>query len=373
MAKLLVVDDEPSVRKLIKRFFESRGFSVAVADNGMQGWTQARDDAPDLILSDVSMPEMDGYELTRTIRRNPATAGIPVILLSAHRESDAMVAGYECGADDYVGKPVDMEILKHKIDALLRRSAATGGGVAKGPAVGKLICVTSAKGGVGTSTIAANLAVLLCRRNETVAAVDLNLRHGDLPVLFDIQPKLTMADAVRDLQTQGDSLQWDDYLMRHPSGPRTLAAPPRPHDADAVDDEGVASVVTRLRTLHDYVIADLPPSYQDLALAVYETAERIVVVTSPELTSLRRTRELLAVLNTLGVPDERILVVLNRVVDVAGIDARRTEAFLRRPVSVTIPPGGQVFIDSVTTGRPVVISHPGTPAVDALVELSKLV
>src|SRR5437660_39077 len=72
MTKLLVVDDEPSVRKLIQRFFESRGFAVLVADNGLGGWTVARDEQPDLVLSDVSMPEMDGYELTRTIRRNPA-------------------------------------------------------------------------------------------------------------------------------------------------------------------------------------------------------------------------------------------------------------------------------------------------------------
>src|SRR6266487_4074139 len=134
MTKLLVVDDEPSVRKLIQRFFESRGFAVLVADDGLGGWTTARDEQPDLVLSDVSMPEMDGYELTRTIRRNPATAGIPVILLSAHRDSDAMVTGYECGADDYVPKPVDMEVLRHKIGALLRRSASRP--TVEGPALG---------------------------------------------------------------------------------------------------------------------------------------------------------------------------------------------------------------------------------------------
>src|SRR3981081_2133057 len=116
MTKLLVVDDEPSVRKLIKRFFESRGFQVAVANDGIQGWSATRAEGPDLGLADVAMPEMDGYELTRTIRRNPSTAGIPVILLSAHREADAMVTGYECGADDYIAKPVDMDVLKHKID-----------------------------------------------------------------------------------------------------------------------------------------------------------------------------------------------------------------------------------------------------------------
>lgn len=370
MTKLLVVDDEPSVRKLIKRFFESRGFSVTVADNGMQGWSAARDNAPDLVLTDVTMPEMDGYELTRTIRRNPATAGIPVILLSAHREADAMVAGYECGADDYVAKPVDMEVLKHKIDALLRRAHTSA--TPAGPALGKLICVTSAKGGVGTTTLTANLSVLLCRRNETVCAVDLNLEHGDLPLLFDMQPKATISDTVRDLQAQGEALQLDDYLMRHVTGPRVLAAPLKPHDANGLDEEGISAVTLRLRTAHDYVVTDLPPSYNDTALNVYETAERIVVITSPEITSLRRTRELLGVLSSLAVAEERVLLVLNRIVDVSGIDERRTEAFLRKPVSVSVPHGGNDFFDAITTGKPVVSTHPGNPAVEAIVELATM-
>ncbi|HEY6379587.1 MAG TPA: response regulator, partial [Candidatus Dormibacteraeota bacterium] len=334
MTKLLVVDDEPSVRKLIKRFFESRGFEVAVAENGIQGWQMTRDYGPDVVLSDVSMPEMDGYELTRTIRRNPQTAAVAVILLSAHRDADAMVAGYECGADDYVPKPVDMEVLRHKIDALMRRAVASHAQPMSGPTTGKLICVTSAKGGVGVSTLCANLAILLCRRNETVCAYDLNLEHGDLPVLLDLQPKLSIVDLIRELAAQGDNVPWDEFLVRHPSGPRMLAAPLRPHDASAVSEEQVDGLTAKLRELHDFVLVDLPPSYGDLALSVFDHADRLVVVTSPELTSLRRTRELLGVLSGLEIPDERVLVVLNRVIDVAGIDARRIESFFKRPVNL---------------------------------------
>lgn len=371
MTKLLVVDDEPSVRKLIKRFFESRGFDVATADNGVEGWQMTRDLGPQVVLSDVSMPEMDGYELTRTIRRNPQTASIPVILLSAHREADAMVAGYECGADDYVAKPVDMEVLRHKIDALMRR-AAIRGDVAVGPTTGKLICVTSAKGGVGVTTLVANLAILLCRRNETVCAYDLNLEHGDLPILLDLQPRLSVVDLVRELATVGDNVPWDEFLPRHPSGPRMLAAPARPHDASAISEANVEDVTSRLRTLHDYVLVDLPPSYGDMALGVFEHAERIVVVTSPELTSLRRTRELLGVLAGLGVPDDRVTLVLNRVIEVAGIDARRTEAFLKRVVNLTIPNGGAAFTEAITMGRPLVLSSPTGNSALAIAAINEL-
>jgi pilus assembly protein CpaE len=368
MTRLLVVDDEPSVRKLLKRFLESRGYAVDLAENGVEGWKTVRDDFPDLVLSDVSMPQMDGYELCRTIRRNPNTATIPVILLSSHREADAMVAGYECGADDYVAKPVDMEVLRHKIDALLRRAVA--GPAPSGPTVGRMICITSAKGGVGVSVLAANLSLLLVRRNETVCAYDLNLEHGDLPVLLDLQPKMSIIDLVRELGTHGDALQWDEFLVRHPSGPRLLAAPVRAHESSAITEEQVSSVTAQLRHLHDFTVVDVPPGYGDIALGAYEGADRIVVVTSPEVTALRRTRELLGVMAGLGIPDERILLVLNRVVDVVAVDTRRVEAFLKRPVAVTIPNGGTAFLEAVTTGRPVVLHPARTPAVAAITELA---
>jgi pilus assembly protein CpaE len=171
---------------------------------------------------------------------------------------------------------------------------------------------------------------------------------------------------------QGDGFQWDDYLVRHTSGTKVLAAPLKPHDASTVTEDLVSVVTAKLRGLHDYVIADLPPSYNDLALSVYEAADRLVAVTSPELTSLRRTKELIGVLGSLGVPDERVLVVLNRVIDVPAIDARRAEAFLRRPVAVTIPNGGQSFPDSVATGRPVSLAQPTNPAVASIAELATM-
>lgn len=368
MTRLLVVDDEASVRKLVRRFFEARGYEVVVASNGLEGWMAVRDQQPDIVLTDITMPEMNGYELTRTIRRNPATAATPVIVLSAHREADAMVAGYECGADDYVAKPVDMELLRLKIDALLRRTAVAPRPLT--PGLGKLICVTGAKGGVGVSTVTVNLAVLLSRRNETVCAYDLNLEHGDLPVLLDLQPKASVAEAVRDMERLGDGFQWDDYLVRHPSGARLLAAPFKPHEATSLGDDVLQVVTQQMRTLHDYVVADLPPTYGDVALSVWEGADRIVVITSPEITSLRRTRELLAVMQNLQIPDERVLLVLNRVLEVPGIDARRTEQFLRRPVAVTVPYGGAACIEAVVAGRPIVLGQPQSAVAMALTELA---
>ncbi|MGH7746862.1 MAG: response regulator, partial [Candidatus Dormibacteria bacterium] len=355
--KVLVVDDEPSVRRLLQRYLGDHGYDVAVADNGTQGWEAARDGGPDLILSDVAMPGMDGYELVRTVRRTPATAAIPVILLSAHRGSDDMVEGYRSGADDYVAEPVDVEVLRLKIDALLRRAQPET--AASAPTLGRLVCVTSAKGGAGVSTVAANLAVLLGRRNHgtTVCALDLDVAHGDLQVLLDLRPRAGLAEASRDLAgrdpgSSPEPVLWDDYLVRHEGGPWLLAAPQTPLEASAVNEAGVSEVIAGLRSTNDHVVADVPPSYGELALTVYEAADRLVVVVTPEVTALRRTRELLGVLEGLNVAEERVIIVLNQLFERTVIDRARVEAFLRRPVNVVVPFGGRAFLEAVNNGRP---------------------
>ena len=374
--KVLVVDDEPSVRRLLQRYLGDHGYEVAIADNGADGWVAARDGEPDLILSDVAMPGMDGYELVRTVRRNATTAGIPVILLSAHRGSDDMVEGYRAGADDYVAKPVDVEVLRLKIDALLRRAQPETG--AATVTAGRMICVTSAKGGAGSTTVAANLAVLLGRRNgDTVCAVDLDVAHGDLQVLLDLRPRAGLAEVARDLSAreqggQNEPVQWDDYLVRHEGGPWLLAAPPTPLEASALNEASVSQVLSGLRASHNHIVVDVPPSYGELALTVYEAAERLVIVVSPEITALRRTRELLGVLEGLNVGEERIVLVLNNLFERTVLDRARVEGFLRRPVNVSIPFGGRAFLEAVNTGRPVVSSQKGKPT-DALVELAGLI
>jgi CheY-like chemotaxis protein len=115
---LLVEDNEPS-RDALGRRLERRGFAVATATDGEQGVAQARARVPDLILMDLGLPVIDGWEATRRLKRDPATAHIPIIVLSAH----AMIADREkslaAGADDFDSKPVRFDQLLTKIERLL--------------------------------------------------------------------------------------------------------------------------------------------------------------------------------------------------------------------------------------------------------------
>jgi DNA-binding response OmpR family regulator len=116
---ILVVDDQASVRTLVREYLVEQGFRVVTADNGQNALYTARQEKPDLILLDIMMPEMDGYEFIRAYRKEGET---PMVLLTAKLEEADKVLGLEFGADDYITKPFSMKELVARIRAVLRRA-----------------------------------------------------------------------------------------------------------------------------------------------------------------------------------------------------------------------------------------------------------
>jgi len=119
MKTILVVDDKSNVRTLIREYLTEEGFHIVTADNGRNALYEARHTKPDLVLLDIMMPEMDGYEFIRRFRQESKT---PVILLTARMEETDKVLGLELGADDYVTKPFGMRELLARVRAVLRRA-----------------------------------------------------------------------------------------------------------------------------------------------------------------------------------------------------------------------------------------------------------
>ena len=120
MQRILVIDDDSTVTSVIKRGLVYDGYAVDTAATGAQGLTIARDRAPDLVILDVMMPGLDGYEVLERLRR--ANSSLPVMMLTAKDGPADQVKGLDLGADDYVVKPFRFEILSARVKALLRRS-----------------------------------------------------------------------------------------------------------------------------------------------------------------------------------------------------------------------------------------------------------
>jgi DNA-binding response OmpR family regulator len=120
-ATVLLVEDDPVILKLLEVNFELEGYSVLLAHDGAEGIELARSSDPDLIISDIMMPNVSGIELVQTLKADDATSGIPIILLSAKAQTADIRAGMEAGADDYVTKPFEpLELVEH-VQALLAR------------------------------------------------------------------------------------------------------------------------------------------------------------------------------------------------------------------------------------------------------------
>ena len=123
-AKILVVDDEPDALELVRFNLKQAGFEVCTAADGEEALKQARLALPDVILLDIMLPEVDGLEVCKILRRDSATAAIPIIMLTAKAAEIDRVLGLELGADDYVTKPFSMSVLAARVGAVLRRSTA---------------------------------------------------------------------------------------------------------------------------------------------------------------------------------------------------------------------------------------------------------
>ena len=120
--KILLVEDNEMNRDMLSRRLERKGYEVVIAVNGQEGVDLVSSTRPDLILMDLSLPIIDGWEATRRIKADPATASIPVIALTAHAMAEDRAKAMAAGCDDFDIKPVDLPRLLEKIDTLLRRS-----------------------------------------------------------------------------------------------------------------------------------------------------------------------------------------------------------------------------------------------------------
>ena len=125
VAKILIIDDEPDILEFLSYNLKKKGFEVDIASSGAEGIRIAVEKIPDLIVLDIMMPEMDGIETCQLLRAEPILKDVLILFLTARGEDYSQLAGFEAGADDYVRKPVSLQVLLSRIQALLRRKIIT--------------------------------------------------------------------------------------------------------------------------------------------------------------------------------------------------------------------------------------------------------
>ena len=120
--KVLIVDDSITILEIVKKFIGNRNYEIITANNGVSGLKMAEQEKPDVILLDIMLPKMDGYEVCRRIRKNADLAKTKILLFSVKSDKNSMEIGYKAGADDYLAKESGLETIADRIDLLLNHS-----------------------------------------------------------------------------------------------------------------------------------------------------------------------------------------------------------------------------------------------------------
>jgi Flp pilus assembly CpaE family ATPase len=299
---------------------------------------------PDLVFVDLT-PDPDG--LLAAIAALPAPR--PALLVAGSREDSALILrAMDLGAKHFFPE----EPLQHELHATLARMAAERAPGAAQRRLAPIVAVMGAKGGVGASIVACQLAVSLQRQGGRTAVVDLNLPLGDVALYFDLEPRHNLAHVARDADRL-DASYLRNALTAHASGVQVLAAPTRLDEAMLVKGDHVDRVLQLLREDFDWVVVDVSREWKETSIRALDLAAHVLLVTLPDVATLSQARKHLELLRRLGRPEESLHLVTNRNQASSPLGDREYVGFLGRAPEVRIPNDFATALLSVNEGRPV--------------------
>lgn len=357
--RILIVDQHPDAVAQLRRALNAFGNLEVVGDAGFGpvASTWALTLEPAIILVSVEEPLSRSLSTIQALARgNPRWT---IVGLVSQFDREVFRRAVLAGARDVQlrnSSPSDLHdaiIQAHNADAL--RIAASGHD--PNAPTGSIVTIFGVKGGVGKTTIATNLAVALAEETSaSVALVDLDVPFGDVALMLDIQPEQDILDAL-ETGTVDDLERLQSILVRTPHGVHVLSSPLAPDDANELDAKQVGKLLTRLAALHQFVIVDTPVGLTELTAAALDVAELGLLVTTPEVPSLRRTHSCLRLLQGLEFPTNKIQLVLNREASKTRVNAAEAAEALGHPITWRVS-NDYAAMQGAALGEPVVLSQP---------------
>ena len=350
--KILIVDDDLDTLRLVGLMLQKQGYQIVAASNGAQGLELAFAEIPDLILLDVMMPQMDGYEVARQLRANENTVNIPILMFTAKSQLDDKVTGFEAGADDYLTKPTHPTELQAHVKALLARTNKAKTNPPTGPIVDSpayVIGVIAARGGMGVTTVACNLAAALRKKTDSnvilaefrpgqgTLVLDMNLSKGSgLTELLNMPAGEITRQAVR------------ERLSTHASNVDILTASAQPRDGMLLNNvQQFGVILNRVTYMARFVVVDLGSGITPLTNKILPAMSEILMVTEPFENSLQHARALLDDLVGLNVDKTRLRVVVNyRLRSEAQLSVPQVQDRIKYPIEVTFTPVPELLLQA---------------------------
>lgn len=387
MARILVIDDDRSLLKMMKLMLEKAGHVPVLASSGREGIQSAIDEHPDLAIVDLMMPEISGYEVCRQLRENASTANIPLMILTARSQPMDRQMAVDAGADDFVTKPITRDDLIDHLAKLLAEGAtnfpapqAAGSGSEPEAApitnvfypqemVGDLpvIGVMALRGGSGATTVAVNLGLGMMQHGRS-CVVDL----GDVPGHVAVQlrmlpPKSTWLNLV-DAGPQPDPNLIGASLMMHSSQVAVMAGPTVATE-ERLSADVLSHVFTVLSEAFKRIVVDLPMHMDATSSSVLRMAMHVVLVVSDDVAILQTAAEDLRAIDALGLAAPQH-IVLNRTRP-GGVPFNQAVEALGRPIAFELPYEPNQTA-ATAKGLPLVMSEPASDFSQAILQLASM-
>jgi pilus assembly protein CpaE len=347
---------------------QRQGYEVVAANAGNQALARANADHPDLIILDVMMPDLDGYEVCKRLRNDPSTQTIPIIMFTAKTLVDDKVAGFEAGADDYLTKPTHPAELASRVKAILARSAAKRKGAVDS---GLVIGVLGVKGGVGTTTLATNIAAAMSKKDPTILA-DLRPGQGSMGLSLGFGRSSGMANLLVKQPGEINPRAIENELVTHSSGLKILLSSARPKEAQININLDVAALVTRtLKSMAKNVVIDLGAGISRQSVRLAKEVDLMLVVVEPTRVALNMGRELLKEFEAVGVGQGKTgIVIVNRTQSTVQVPWQEAEQILGQEMLAMISPAPELAFQAAEAGFPMVLFQPAAIASTQIAKLA---
>ena len=371
LAHILVIDDDEEAARLVALTLTRRNYLVTTKTDPISAlnWLRIPSNKPQVIVLDVMMPGMDGYQFLHQLRADPTISHLPVILLTARSQIDDKIAGFEAGADDYLVKPVTPTELELRIKAVMSRAKSKA--VESSDQECTVISFFSLRGGSGTTSMAVNMACALASMwNISVPLLDLDLRRGHCAWMLNLKTTKSWVDLAKDEDHVFDTEMVEGLLLEHDSGVKLLAAPPSPIEAELITTKVLDMAWPYLLSQYDFMVVDAGSEMSDVALTALERSHAVLLMVTPEMSGLKSTADALRIFDQLDFSPGQVLPIINHVFPQDGLPAKNLEMALKREVRAEIPYERGYFVQAINTGNAVIRLAPRSNATNAIAKLA---
>jgi len=377
--KILIIDDDLDTLRLVSLMLQRQGYKVSAASNGSQGLAKAADELPDLILLDVMMPDMDGYEVTRRLRKDAKTVSTPILMFTAKIQLDDKVSGFEVGADDYLTKPTHPSELQSHVRALLMKAGSKNSDVAVAADHenrGFVIGVLAARGGLGVSSLALNLAAALYNKSqEEVILAELAPGQGTFGRELGLSATGGLNDALLGKSAGLTREKVQTLLAPHSSGIKLLLASENPKDISLTSEvQNYLLLLTRLTSLARFVVLDLGVGLPKFVQEIIPRCHECMVVVEGEPGTIQKTKYLMDEIMALKKDKKAIQLVLNnRHRSETQMQLMQVQEKLVHPISATLAPAPEVFQKASKMQIPAILAQPTNGTSQQIIKLAETI